>query len=399
MLKLNYLPTLGKKFRLRKTRLKVAKTEPKWLLAELTYKCPLQCPYCSNPTEIANYQNEISTEDWIRVITEGRSLGCVQLGFSGGEPLTRPDLEVLIKTGNQLGYYTNLITSGIGLTEKRISAFKNAGLDSIQISFQSDDNVLNDYISGMKNSFKIKQNVAKLIKKYDFPLTFNIVLHSKNIDKISQILDMAIEMGADYIELANTQYSGGFSYYNREYLLPTLEQVQHAKDVSLEYGAKYKNTPKIYYVWPDYYQGRPKPCSGGWGNTYMVVTADGSILPCLSARTIPEVAFPNVKDSNLKDAWVDSELFNRFRGTDWMEEPCRSCSERFTDFGGCRCQAMLLTGNQYATDPACSLSPNHSIILEAIKSIDIQSNNFLFRNMDNSKKIITAFEEKLKNQL
>ena len=369
---------------------KVVAPKPKWLLAEVTYKCPLQCPYCSNPTEMANYQNEISTEDWIRTITEGSLAGCVQLGFSGGEPLTRPDLEVLVAKGNELGYYTNLITSGIGLTETRIKKLKESGLDSIQISFQSDDSDLNDYISGMKNSFKIKQETAKLIKKYDFPLTFNIVLHSKNIDKVKSILDMAIEMGADYIELANTQYSGGFAYYNRDYLLPTLEQVEYAKEVSLVYGEKYGNSPKIYYVWPDYYQGRPKPCMGGWGNNYIIVTADGSILPCLSARNIPDTEFPNVKTSNLQSTWTDSDIFNKFRGFDWMEEPCRSCPERFTDFGGCRCQAMLLTGNPYATDPACALSPKYNLILEAIDSIGIQPGNFLYRNMENSQKIIDS---------
>ena len=171
---------------------KVIAPEPKWLLAEITYKCPLQCPYCSNPTEMANYQNEISTEDWLRVITEGHQAGCLQLGFSGGEPLTRPDLEVLVAKGHELGYYTNLITSGIGLTETRIKKLKEAGLDSIQISFQSDDDTLNDYISGMKNSFKIKKETAALIKKYDFPLTFNIVLHSKNIDNVEKILDMVL---------------------------------------------------------------------------------------------------------------------------------------------------------------------------------------------------------------
>lgn len=320
----------------------------------------------------------------------GAKLGCVQLGFSGGEPLARKDLEELVLVGHSNGYYTNLITSGIGLTEERISKLKNNGLDSIQISFQSDDETLNDYISGRKNSYNEKLNTVKLIKQYSFPLTFNIVLHSRNIDNIRNILDMAIDLGADYIELANTQYSGGFAFHNREQLLPTMEQLINAKQVSMEYSEKqFMNSgPKIYYVFPDYYQGRPKACMNGLGNSYMVVTPDGSILPCVSARVIPDVEFPNVQKCTLESAWYQSELFNRFRGTDWMQEPCKSCPERFKDFGGCRCQAMLLTGDQYATDPVCSLSPKHSIVLDTIERSKSNDSEFTFRNFENSKKII-----------
>ena len=367
--------------RFRRTRRLKTKNEisnPEWLLAELTYRCPLHCPYCSNPVELSKYKNELSTEEWVRVLVEGSQLGILQLGFSGGEPLARSDLEILVKRANELGYYTNLITSGIGLTETRISTLKNNGLDSIQISFQSDEDTLNDYISGRKNSFIEKMNTAKLIKKYGFPLTFNIVLHSKNISRINKILDMAIDLGADYIELANTQYSGGFAFENRDYLLPTLEQVQYAKQVSMEYSLN-KSNPKIYYVFPDYYQGRPKACMNGWGSTYMVVTPDGSILPCVSARLIPDIEIPNVKQVSMSDAWYSSEMFNKFRGYDWMPEPCRSCPEKTQDFGGCRCQAMLLTGNASETDPVCSLSPKHSIVQDAILDIKPDSNDFTFR--------------------
>jgi pyrroloquinoline quinone biosynthesis protein E len=358
------------------------RANPNWLLAELSYRCPLQCAYCSNPVEISQYQDEIDTLAWKNVLVEARELGCVQVGFSGGEPLVRNDLEELVLTANGLGYYTNLITSGVGLTEKRIRQLKKNGLDSIQISFQSHQSDLNDYIAG-NDVYRKKIETAHLIKQYDFPLTFNIVLHRTNIDSIREILDFAFTFKPDFIELANTQYSGGFAFQNRDYLLPSLEQVTNAKDVVDAYP---KGDTGVIYVFPDYYQGRPKACMGGWGVNFVVVTPDGAVLPCLSARTLPGLQIPNVKDGSLEDIWNTSEMFSIFRGDSWMKDPCRTCPERFTDFGGCRCQAYLLTGDKFATDPVCSLSPQNSLITDFVKQP--RSDDFVFRNFETSKKIV-----------
>ena len=366
-----------------RTRTSATVSQPSWLLAELTYRCPLQCSYCSNPVEIINYQNEISTHEWQRVLTQARDLGCLQLGFSGGEPLVRPDLEELILTANHLGYYTNLITSGIGLTRQRIKMMERYGLDSIQISFQSDQQSLNDSIAGSE-AYNKKIHVARLIKEYQFPLTFNIVLHRHNIDSIRQILDFAFSFDPDFIELANTQYSGGFAFENRDYLLPTLEQVTNAKRVVESYN---KGKCRVIYVYPDYYQGRPKACMGGWANNFIVVTADGSVLPCLSARTLPNIQIPNIKES-METIWNDSSLFNMFRGDSWMKDPCKSCPDKIIDFGGCRCQAYLLTGDPYETDPVCSLSDKNRFVKEFTDKE--RSDNFIFRNFENSKKIIES---------
>jgi pyrroloquinoline quinone biosynthesis protein E len=373
-----------------RTRVKTRATagQPNWLLAELSYRCPLQCGYCSNPVEIAQYQDEIGTDQWKKVLKEGRELGCVQLGFSGGEPLVRQDLEELVLTANGLGYYTNLITSGIGLTEERIKCLKENGLDSIQISFQSHESDLNDYIAGNDVYLK-KIETAKLIKQYEFPLTFNIVLHRKNIDSIKDILDFAFSFRPDFIELANTQYSGGFALENRDYLLPSLEQVKQAKQIVDAYP---KGDSGIIYVFPDYHQGRPKACMGGWANNFIIVTPDGAVLPCLSARTLPGLSVPSVKDSTLGEVWNNSEMFNIFRGEDWMQEPCKSCPDKIIDFGGCRCQAYLLTGDKFATDPVCSLSPQHNLVTDFVEKE--RSDEFVFRNFENSKKIMANIKGK-----
>ena len=366
-----------------RTKTRATVIQPSWLLAELTYRCPLQCSYCSNPAEIVNYQNEISTHEWKKVLTDSRELGCLQLGFSGGEPLVRPDLEELILTANHLGYYTNLITSGIGLTRQRIKKMERYGLDSIQISFQSDQKTLNDSIGG-NETYDKKIHVTRLIKEYQFPLTFNIVLHRHNIDSIKQILDFAFSFDPDFIELANAQYSGGFAFENRDYLLPTLEQVTNAKRIVDTYN---KGKCRVIYVFPDYYQGRPKACMGGWANNFIVVTADGSVLPCLSARTLPNIEIPNIKES-MKSIWNESSLFNMFRGDSWMKDPCKTCPDKVIDFGGCRCQAYLLTGDPSATDPVCNLSDKNKVLTDFISKK--RSDDFIFRNFENSKKIIES---------
>ncbi|HHZ70252.1 MAG TPA: pyrroloquinoline quinone biosynthesis protein PqqE [Methylococcaceae bacterium] len=364
--------------------------KPRWLLAELTYACPLQCPYCSNPVDYSNYPTELSTEDWKRVLTEARKMGAVQLGLSGGEPLTRTDLAEIVRHASGLGYYSNLITSGYGLTEARIVELKEAGLDHIQVSIQASTQELNDHIAGTK-SYSHKQDVARLVKKHGYPMVLCVVIHRKNIHQMADILKMASELGADYLELANTQYYG-WAHKNRDLLLPSREQFETAEKIAQDYKETVKGKMKIYYVVPDYYEDRPKACMNGWGTTFLTVAPDGVALPCHSARELPGLDCPNVTDFSIDAIWNDSKAFNFFRGDDWMKEPCRSCSEKAQDFGGCRCQAYLLTGDMYNTDPVCSKSPNKHLVQAAIDQAMASAEQtievpLVFRNSKNSKNI------------
>ena len=373
---------------------------PLWLLAELTYKCPLQCPYCSNPLEIAKYQDEISTEDWVRVMQQARKMGATQLGFSGGEPLVRQDLEELVQEARHLGYYTNLITSGVGMDEARVKRLKDAGLDHIQISFQASNEELNNFLGGTK-SFEHKKEMARIVKAYEYPMVLNIVIHRKNIDQIRDILEMTVELNADYVELASTQYYG-WSRINVDHLLPTREQLANAEKVAKEYQEKLKGKSRIIYVIPDYFENRPKPCMNGWGAIFLTIAPDGTALPCHEAGQLP-IEFPNVKDHSIEELWNDSPGFNHFRGFEWMKEPCRSCSEKEKDFGGCRCQAFMMTGDAANTDPVCDKSPNHQALLDDVerigkiadneKGMDLKEQPLVFRNMKNSKKIIKGESE------
>jgi len=364
--------------------------KPRWLLAELTYACPLQCPYCSNPVDYSQYPTELSTEDWKRVLTEARKMGAVQLGLSGGEPLVRTDLAEIVRHARDLGYYSNLITSGYGLTEERIIELKEAGLDHIQVSIQASTQELNDHIAGTK-SYNHKQDVARLVKKHGYPMVLCVVFHRKNIHQMADILKMASELGADYLELANTQYYG-WAHKNRDLLLPSREQFETAEKIAQDYKETVKGKMKIYYVVPDYYEDRPKACMNGWGTTFLTVAPDGVALPCHSARELPGLDCPNVTEFSIDEIWNDSKAFNFFRGDDWMKEPCRSCSEKTQDFGGCRCQAYLLTGDMYNTDPVCSKSPNKHLVQEAIdqamasaaQTVEVP---LVFRNTKNSKNL------------
>lgn len=363
-------------------------TTPRWLLAELTYACPLQCPYCSNPIDYAKHSSEIGTEDWKRVLTQARKMGAVQLGFSGGEPLTRKDLPELVKHARDLGYYSNLITSGYGLTEDKIIELKEAGLDHIQVSIQASSQELNDHIAGTA-SFEHKKQVAHLVKKHGYPMVLCVVIHRKNIHQMPDILKMAEALGADYLELANTQYYG-WAHANRDLLLPTKEQFAEAEKIAQAFKEKVAGKMKIYYVVPDFHENRPKACMNGWGTTFLTIAPDGVALPCHSARELPNLECPNVNDYSIEEIWHDSKAFNFFRGFEWMTEPCRSCDEKEKDFGGCRCQAYLLTGDMYATDPVCSKSTNRHVIDEAIASARTAtfSDNekpLIFRNSKNSK--------------
>ncbi len=337
---------------------------PLWLLLELTYRCPLHCVFCYNPTEFAATGAELSTDEWLRVLAQARALGAVQLGLSGGEPLAREDLEEIVAEAHRLGFYTNLITSGIGLSEARIGALKRAGLDHIQLSFQDSTRELNDFLSSTR-TFDLKARVARLIREHGYPMVLNVVLHRHNIDHVAQILAMAEHMEAQYVELANTQYYG-WAWLNRAELLPSRAQLERAERVTAEFRERIGNRMKIYFVVPDYFETRPKPCMSGLGSVFLAVAPDGTALPCHAARMLPGLELPNVTRMGVREIWYDSQAFNRFRGQGWMKEPCVSCPERDKDFGGCRCQAYLLTGDADNADPVCDKSPHHHLVTEAV---------------------------------
>jgi pyrroloquinoline quinone biosynthesis protein E len=337
---------------------------PLWLLAELTYRCPLHCAFCYNPVDFSSHGPELDTEAWLRVISEARALGAVQIGFSGGEPLVRDDLETLVAHARGLGFYTNLITSGVGLTEARIAALEEAGLDHIQLSFQDSTRELNDFLSSTR-TFELKRKVAQLIKAYGYPMVLNCVLHRYNLPHVGQIIDMALDIGAEYLELANTQYYG-WALLNREQLMPTQEALREAEDTVNRYRARVGDRCRILFVVPDYFEKRPKACMNGWGSVFLGVAPDGAALPCHAARSLPGLDLPNVRETPLSTIWYESEAFNAFRGDGWMREPCRSCDERATDHGGCRCQAYLLTGDARAADPICAKSPHHGEVEKVV---------------------------------
>lgn len=370
----------------------VTQSQPLWLLAEVTYRCPLHCAFCYNPTDYDKHtQNELTTEQWIQTLRDARKLGAIQLGISGGEPLLRDDIEDIVIEAKKLGYYSNLITSGVGLTEKRIQAFRDGGLDHIQLSMHDITEEINNFITNTK-TFELKKKVAAMIKGHGYPMVLNVVIHRYNIDHMMQILEMADALGADYIELANNQYYG-WSLINRSQLMPTREQLERAEAQTNEFREKSGSKMKIFYVVPDYFNDRPKKCMNGWGEVFMIVTANGDVLPCHSARSLPNMQFPNVKDSDLGWSWKDSPAFNKYRGDSWMKEPCRSCDEKEKDLGGCRCQSFLLTGDAEAADPVCSKSPHHHLIEKAIedaKNPQSQAQPILFRNDKNSRKIIAG---------
>jgi pyrroloquinoline quinone biosynthesis protein E len=363
-----------------------------WLLAELTYRCPLHCAFCYNPTDYLRHTgDELGTGEWVDALRQARALGAVQLGFSGGEPLLREDLEELAAEAHRLGYYANLITSGVGLTEARIAALRRGGLDHIQLSMHDISKEINNFITDT-NSFALKQRVAAMIKGYGYPMVLNVVLHRYNIEHVAEILDMAEALGADYVELANTQYYG-WALVNRAQLLPTREQLAAAEAATNRFRARVGKRVTVYFVVPDYFEARPKACMNGWGSVFMVLAPDGTVLPCHSARVLPGLTFPNVREHPLAWIWQDSPAFNRYRGEDWMKAPCRTCPERAKDFGGCRCQAYLLAGDAAAADPVCSLSPHHGVVLQAIAEAQhtaAGARPILFRNARNSRQLAEA---------
>nr|ABI31437.1 PqqE [Serratia marcescens] len=364
-------------------------TEPRapvnrvWLLADVTYRCPLQCPYCSNPLDFSAQEKELTTAQWIEVFRQARAMGSVQLGFSGGE-LVRKDLPELIAAARDLGFYTNLITSGIGLTEKKLQTFADAGLDHIQISFQASDETLNAALAVSAKHFS-RSCHGKAVKALGYPMVLNFVLHRHNIGQIDRIIELAIQLDADDVELATCQFYG-WAHLNREGLLPTREQIADAKPVVKRYRQcmAADKLANLLFVTPDYYEERPKGCMGGWG-IFMSVTPEGMALPCHSARQLP-ISFPSVLEHDLQHIWYHSFGFNRYRGYDWMPEPCRSCSEKEQDYGGCRCQAFMLTGDADNADPAANR--HHGTILaarEAANRSQIGIDQLRFRNQTNSR--------------
>lgn len=354
---------------------------PLGMLAELTHRCPLQCPYCSNPAKLLKANAELSTEDWCRVFEEAAEIGILQVHLSGGEPTLRRDLEELIKTLSERGVYTNLITAGVMLDEARLKSLKDAGLEHVQLSIQGANAETTELIGNYKGGFEQKLETAKHTRALGLPLTINAPVHRHNIDQMEDFIQLALDLDAERIEIANVQYYG-WAYLNRPALMPERDKVDKQVAIVEEARRALRGILTIDFVTPDYYADYPKPCMGGWGTDAMAITPEGKVLPCHAAETIPHLSFDNVKEKSLHEIWTTSSAFNAYRGTDWMQEPCRSCPRKELDFGGCRCQAMALAGDASATDPACMLSPHHEKIGElALASAKDTESEFVYRRI------------------
>ena len=334
---------------------------PLGLLAELTHRCPLGCPYCSNPLELDRRETELDTSTWGRVFHEAAALGVLQVHLSGGEPASRRDLVEITAAAHEAGLYCNLITSGIGITPQRLAALAEAGLDHVQISIQDSMAQSADHIAGYDGAFARKLALAHEVVRIKLPLTVNAVVHRANIDRIGEMVDLALGLGAGRVEIAHVQYHG-WALANRSALMPTRAQVERATDLVEELRNRHRGRIVIDAVVPDYHARYPKPCAGGWARRSLNVTPAGKVLPCHAAESIPGLEFWSVGDHALADIWANSPAFNAFRGTSWMKEPCMSCPRREQDFGGCRCQAFALTGDAAAADPVCHLSPAHALV-------------------------------------
>lgn len=351
---------------------------PMSMLAELTHRCPLSCPYCSNPVELVRANSELATEDWVRVFQQAADLGVLQVHLSGGEPASRRDLTQIATAARDAGLYVNLITSGIGFTEARLRELDGI-VDHVQLSLQGVDTKMTDWVSGYNGSFERKMRVLDWISQIGFPLTLNAVLHRQNLDRLTEMIAMAEQFGARRIEVATVQFHG-WADLNRDSLMPTLEQARTAREVVDAARIRLEGRMVIDYVPADHHARFPKSCMGGWGSTGLNISPDGLVLPCHAAQTIPSLTFENVREKSLQEIWLESPSFNAFRGTAWLPEPCQSCDRRELDFGGCRCQAMALAGDPMATDPVCSLSPlNAKIRAEA--DLPRDSKDLVYRRM------------------
>jgi len=354
---------------------------PLAVLLEVTHRCPLQCPYCSNPVELERAGGELTAGEWKTVLTELAEIGVLQIHFSGGEPTARKDIVELVQHANDVGLYTNLITSAVLLSHDKLRALADAGLCHVQISFQGNEPVIADRVAGRKDSHRKKIEVARWTRELDLPLTVNAVMHRQNLHQLSDIIQMAVDLDADRLEVANVQYYG-WALKNRAALMPTLTQIEEAGRIVEEAQERLKGILAIDYVAPDYYALRPKKCMGGWGRQFFNISPSGKILPCHAAETITGLDFLSVR-SNHSIAWIwqNSDAFNRYRGTGWMPEPCRSCEFNEVDFGGCRCQAFALTGDAGNTDPACTLSPLHEQIFKTAETeASFGGDRFVYRN-------------------
>ncbi len=331
---------------------------PLALLAELTHRCPLQCPYCSNPINLERASRELTTAEWARAIDEAATMGVLQIHFCGGAPTVRPDLEELVRHAHDAGLYTNLITAGVLLDERRVKALADSGLDHVQLSFQDSEPAGGDRIGGFKGGHGRKIEVARWIRAAGLPLTLNLVVHRQNLHHLEDLIAMAVDLDAHRMEIAHVQYYG-WAFRNRAALMPTREQLEAATATVAAARERLKGRVVIDYVVPDYYARRPKSCMGGWGRQFLNISPAGKVLPCHAAESVTTLGFDSVRQRPLADIWMNSDAFNRYRGTDWMPEPCRSCDRREIDWGGCRCQAFAILGDAGATDPACGLSPFH----------------------------------------
>ncbi len=359
---------------------------PLWVLLELTHKCPLECPYCYNQLDFASTKESMSKDDWFRVMQEAREMGAVQLGISGGEPLLHKDLVEIVKKANELKFYTNLITSGVGADIKILQKLKDVGLKTIQLGVQSHNESTMTLITNNKNAYKEKVAFAKEAKRLGIQLIVNSCITRQNIGEIGEIIEFADSLNANYLEVANIQYYG-WALQNIDALLPTQEQLNEAKKVTDIYREKERKM-KVFFVVPDYFATRPKACMNGWGSTFLTINPDGMALPCNTANTLP-LEFPNVKDFNIEQIWNESHAFNYFRGNKWMNSTCSSCDEKEQDFGGCRCQAYALTKDMHETDPVCDKSPHHDIITNIVKKSLLSFGlKPIYRNRTNSLKFV-----------
>jgi PqqA peptide cyclase len=334
------------------------------VIAEITHRCPLHCVYCSNPLEMQRRSAELSTEDWSAIFRQAGDMGALQLHLTGGEPLARADLADLVRAGRSAGLYLNLITSGVGLDEARLDALIEAGLDHIQLSFQDVDAGAANEFAGTR-SHALKLRVAAMIRQRRIAFTVNMVVHRRNLDRLEEMIALAAESGAQRLEVAHVQYYG-WAFRNREALLPAREQVQRSIGIVDAARRRLQGHLRIDFVLPDYYAKYPKACMNGWGHQQMLIDPSGRVLPCHAAAVLPGLEFSSAREHALRWIWDDSPAFNRFRDESWMPEPCRTCDRRTRDFGGCRCQAFLLTGDATATDPVCVLAPTHNVIENAL---------------------------------
>jgi PqqA peptide cyclase len=338
------------------------------LIAEITHRCPLHCVYCSNPVEMQRRSDELSTADWLSIFRQAGEMGVLQLHLTGGEPLARPDLTELIGGARAAQLYSNLITSGVGLDERRLDQLIEAGLDHIQLSFQDSEEAPANEFAGTR-SHALKLRIAQMIRERRVAFTVNMVVHRRNLDRLSEMITFAEQTGAQKLEIANVQYYG-WALRNREALLPTRQQLEQSIEIVEAARERLKGKLRIDFVFPDYYSKYPKPCMNGWGHQQMLIDPAGRVLPCHAAAVIPGLDLPSAREHALQWIWEDSPAFNRFRNETWMPEPCRSCDRRSRDFGGCRCQAFLLAGDAAATDPVCILAPHHALVEEILHNVN-----------------------------